>query len=266
MLQEIARVFSSNGVLIQGSQSVPAPKRQAASAAAAPAAGALAPGGQGPANGAQDGDDSGSGAKFDQASSKLELSRRGRELQSAAAASAQPDGAASADAKATQAKSAAGVKTLTPEEEKQVRELKKRDTEVKAHEAAHQAAAGGQARGGAAFDYQTGPDGKNYAVGGHVDIDVSPVQGNPQATLEHARTAQRAALAPADPSGQDRAVAAAAAQMAAQAQAEMTKGKGADKESGTGDVPERGPGPANADRMRAYGRPSAARASFNVFA
>jgi hypothetical protein len=193
-------------------------------------------------------------------------------LQSAAAASAQPDGAAPADAKATSAKSAAGGKTLTPEEQKQVRELEKRDTEVKAHEAAHQAAAGGQARGGAAFEYQAGPDGKNYAVGGHVDIEVSPVQGNPQATLEKAQTAQRAALAPSDPSGQDRAVAAAAAQMAAQAQAEMAKGEGSEggpgagAEKGPGEDAPSGPGSANAARMRAYGRSSAARASLSVYA
>jgi hypothetical protein len=97
---------------------------------------------------------------------------------------------------------------------------------VKAHEAAHRASAGGQARGGASYDYQSGPDGKRYAIGGHVDIDVSPVDGNPRATLAKAMIAQRAALAPADPSGQDRAVAASAAQMALQAQKELSQGEG----------------------------------------
>ena len=241
MLHDIARVFSSNGVLLQGSQAVPVPDRPAAASAAAAAS----------APAAQGADKAASGPKFDQASSKLDLSSRGKE-------------------KLAAGKHGADGKPLTPEQEKQVRELQKRDTEVKAHEAAHQAAAGGQARGGAAFEYQAGPDGKNYAVGGHVDIEVSPVQGNPQATLEKARTAQRAALAPADPSGQDRAVAAAAAQMASQAQAEMAKGTG--PEGGPEEGPENGPekkgapGAADAGRMRAYGRPSAARASFSVYA
>ncbi|GEM_PF-1242490 len=117
-------------------------------------------------------------------------------------------------------------KPLSEEEQKQVDGLQKRDRQVKAHEAAHEAAAGGNARGGAAYEYQTGPDGRQYAVGGHVDIDVSPVRGNAQATLQKAQTVQRAALAPADPSGQDRAVAAAAAQMATQAQSEMAKQSG----------------------------------------
>jgi hypothetical protein len=49
----------------------------------------------------------------------------------------------------------------------------------------------------------TGPDGKQYAVGGEVPIDLSPVSGNPQATVQKAETIQRAALAPADPSGPD---------------------------------------------------------------
>jgi len=125
-------------------------------------------------------------------------------------------------------------------------------------------AAGGNVRNG------TRPKTVLTESSGHVDIEVSPVQGNPQATLEKARTAQRAALAPADPSGQDRAVAAAAAQMASQAQAEMAKGTG--PEGGPEEGPENGPekkgapGAADAGRMRAYGRPSAARASFSVYA
>jgi hypothetical protein len=149
-------------------------------------------------------------------------------------------------------------KPLSAEEEKQVRELEKRDREVKAHEAAHQAAAGGQARGGASYDYRSGPDGKQYAVGGHVDIDVSAVDGNPRATLAKAMTAQRAALAPADPSGQDRAVAAAAAQMAMQAQNELG-GEAPGGEASAG-------GPERAASFRAYRRQPAAGAALSVYA
>jgi hypothetical protein len=72
-------------------------------------------------------------------------------------------------------------------------------------------------RSGASFSYQRGPDGRFYAVGGEVSIDTSPVPGDPQATASKAEQIQRAALAPAQPSGQDRAVAAQAARMAMEA-------------------------------------------------
>lgn len=97
-----------------------------------------------------------------------------------------------------------------------IRELKQRDQEVRAHEQAH-AATGGQYAGAATFSYRLGPDGVRYAVGGEVSIDISAVAGNPQATLDKMQQVQRAALAPAEPSSQDRQVAAQASQIAAQA-------------------------------------------------
>ncbi len=116
---------------------------------------------------------------------------------------------------------AANGQPLSDAQQKQVEELKKRDTDVHQHEAAHLAAAGGYARSGAVFNYQTGPDGKQYAVGGHVDIDTSSVPNDPKATVQKMQTVERAALAPADPSGQDRNVAAQAAQTLARAQSEL---------------------------------------------
>lgn len=110
---------------------------------------------------------------------------------------------------------------LSEEEKDQVEELKKRDAEVKAHEQAHMAAGGSYVKGGASYEYQAGPDGGRYAVGGEVQIDSSPVKGDPQATIAKAQTIAAAALAPAEPSGQDRAVAAQANKMMAQAQAEL---------------------------------------------
>lgn len=110
---------------------------------------------------------------------------------------------------------------LTPAEEQQVDELKQRDREVRTHEQAHLAAAGPHARGGPTYDYQDGPDGRNYAVGGEVQIDTSPVEGDPEATIRKAQTIRAASLSPAEPSAQDRAVAAAATQMEAQAQREL---------------------------------------------
>lgn len=101
-----------------------------------------------------------------------------------------------------------------------LRELKQRDQEVKAHEQAH-ASVGGSLTSSPTYTYQKGPDGVRYAVGGEVQIDVSPVNGDPQATLDKMQLVQRAALAPAEPSAQDRQVAAQASQQAAQAQADI---------------------------------------------
>lgn len=96
-------------------------------------------------------------------------------------------------------------------EQEQLKKLAARDREVRAHEQAHKAVAGSY--GGAIhYEYERGPDGNRYAVGGEVSIDTSP-EATPEATLAKARVIQRAANAPAEPSDQDRAVAAHAAQM-----------------------------------------------------
>ena len=111
------------------------------------------------------------------------------------------------------------------EEKRKLEELRARDREVRTHEAAHKAAAGNLARGGAQFEFETGPDGRRYAVGGEVSIDTSKVSGDPQATISRAQTIRRAANAPAQPSGQDRAVAAQASRMEAEARQELTEQK-----------------------------------------
>jgi len=95
------------------------------------------------------------------------------------------------------------------------------DRHVRAHEQAHMTAAGPYARGGPTYSYATGPDGNRYAVGGEVNLDTSPVNGDPEATIQKARVIQAAANAPANPSSQDRAVAAAAAMMEQTAQREL---------------------------------------------
>lgn len=112
---------------------------------------------------------------------------------------------------------------LTEQEQQQLRELKARDREVRAHEAAHLAAAGSLAQGGPTYTYQRGPDGVLYAVGGEVNIDTSAVEGDPEATLEKAQRIRTAALAPAEPSAQDLRVAAQAAQLAIQARADINE-------------------------------------------
>lgn len=119
-------------------------------------------------------------------------------------------------------KSSSSDKQFTEEEQKQIDELKARDREVKTHEQAHIAAGGSYVKGGATYDYQTGPDGKQYAVGGSVNIDTSPVDGDPEATIAKAQVVIKAALAPAEPSGQDQKVASAARQMMNEARKELT--------------------------------------------
>ena len=126
---------------------------------------------------------------------------------------------------------ATGYNELTEEEKQQVKELKARDREVKAHEMAHIAAGGQYITGRANYEYQTGPDGKRYAVGGEVSIDTSEVNGDPEATIRKMQVVRRAALAPAKPSAQDRAVAAQATQKEINARQELREEKSAeDKE------------------------------------
>lgn len=125
---------------------------------------------------------------------------------------------------AWQASSRAGaaVGRLSAEEQRIVDKLASRDKEVRAHEQAHLSAAGGLATSGANYTYETGPDGRRYAVGGEVGIDVSPGR-TPEDTLARAQQIQAAALAPADPSGADRQIAAQAARMAATARIELAR-------------------------------------------
>jgi len=111
---------------------------------------------------------------------------------------------------------------LTPDEQKQVQKLKERDRQVRQHEQAHMTAGAGLVTSGASFTYQKGPDGVNYAIGGEVGISTSPGR-TPDETIQRARQIRAAALAPADPSGQDRAVAAQASQMEQQAQMEKSQ-------------------------------------------
>ncbi|WOJ98595.1 putative metalloprotease CJM1_0395 family protein [Congregibacter brevis] len=110
------------------------------------------------------------------------------------------------------------INGLSEQEQKQVRELADRDREVRAHEQAH-ASVGGRYASAPSYTYQRGPNGQQYAVAGEVSIDVSPVPNDPQATIEKARIVRRAALAPAQPSSQDRAVAAEATALEQQARA-----------------------------------------------
>ncbi|MGB0648467.1 MAG: putative metalloprotease CJM1_0395 family protein, partial [Bradymonadia bacterium] len=115
-----------------------------------------------------------------------------------------------------------GDHDLSEADLEEIRDLQKRDAEVRAHEHAHKNAAG--SHGGAiSLSYRQGPDGKRYAVEGEVPVDLSAVSDDPEATVAKMQQIQRAALAPAEPSSADRRVAAKAASKAAKARKEIAE-------------------------------------------
>ena len=113
---------------------------------------------------------------------------------------------------------------VSDEDKRLIRELQKRDQEVRAHEQAHKLAASDLVKGAATYTYQIGPDGKRYAIGGEIHIDTSP--GNtPEESLEKARKIKSAASAPAEPSSRDHSVAADAAKLEANARKELQENR-----------------------------------------
>lgn len=161
---------------------------------------------------------------------------------------AEADGATSRaeqDGKSERSEPAAQVRgqgpgQLSEADQQRLRALQQRDREVRAHEMAHVAAGGSLIRSGASFTYEAGPDGQRYAIGGEVGIDTSPGR-TPAETLAKADQIRAAALAPADPSGQDRQVAAMATRMAMQASMELATEGGATQEGKSAGVPGRQP-------------------------
>ena len=170
--------------------------------------------------------------------------------------------AAGEDARAGGEPSGSPEAELSQEEQSQVEQLETRDREVRQHEQAHLAAAGGYARGGASYEYETGPDGKRYAVGGEVSIDTSKVSGDPEATIRKAQIVYRAALAPAEPSSQDRSIASQAKRMEMAARQDLTKvqieeGAGSTKEADASGQDRRN-GPATGQDLVATELPGSA--------
>lgn len=117
-------------------------------------------------------------------------------------------------------------------EQQEIRELSARDMEVKAHEQAH-AAIGGQYASAPSYSYERGPDGKQYAVGGEVQIDIAPVAGDPQATIQKMQQVRAAALAPAEPSAADRRIAGEALKRQLQAQSDLIQQNQAPSQNST---------------------------------
>ena len=115
-------------------------------------------------------------------------------------------------------------------EQQELQELQARDQEVRSHEQAH-ASIGGRYAGAPSYSYQQGPDGRQYAIGGEVQIDIAPIAGDPQATIQKMQQVKAAALAPAEPSSADRRIAAEASQRMLQAQTELVAEKTAPVET-----------------------------------
>ncbi len=130
-----------------------------------------------------------------------------------------------------------GLETLRPnhspapssqDEAEQLTQLRSADRRVRAHEQAH-AAVGGRYAGAPRYEFERGPDGVMYAVAGEVSISTAPIPNDPQATIEKMDTVVAAALAPIDPSPQDRQVAAEARrerQRAVQEAAQQARAEG----------------------------------------
>ena len=152
----------------------------------------------------------------------------------------------------------AAASDLSEEEQAQVAKLKQIDAKVRAHERAH-ASVGGAHAGAPSYTYTRGPDGQMYATGGEVAIDLG-AESDPEATLQKATQVAAAALAPADPSGQDRAVAAAAAQLRLEALAQIREEKRAEQEQQQAEAAEAKAGRAEREQAGGNGEeaPSAA--------
>jgi len=145
-----------------------------------------------------------------QSEDNVSLSKEGKELSAAQETSRGSEQKNQQETDPSQSQSKGSNQLSLDETElRQVQQLRSRDTEVRTHEQAHLAAAGQYAAGGPSFSYQTGPDGKRYAVGGSVPIDIGE-ESTPAATIQKMRTVKRAALAPANPSAADRQIAAQA--------------------------------------------------------
>lgn len=102
----------------------------------------------------------------------------------------------------------------TAREEKLIDDLQRIDKDVHEHEMQHYLAAQPYARTPEYFEV-IGPDGRRFAVSGITAFDASPIAGDTEATIRKLDTLVRAALAPRDPSEEDRRVAATLEQLVA---------------------------------------------------
>ena len=88
--------------------------------------------------------------------------------------------------------------------ERVLEKFKRVDAQVRSHEQIH--ATIGQTTTPIAYNYQQGPDGKMYAVGGSVRFDTS-IPEDPKAAAFKLDQLQKAASAPSNPSSADNTIA-----------------------------------------------------------
>ena len=115
-------------------------------------------------------------------------------------------------------------------DEAQKAEFEKKKEEINSHVIAHEQkhldAAGKYAEGGIHIDY----DENGVAKGGHVNVKMPTLnEKNPEETIEHAKTIQKSATAPDDPSDQDLKVYAEASKVLFQAQQLLNKNRSQEK-------------------------------------
>lgn len=146
---------------------------------------------------------------------------------------------------------------LSEDDEMRVQELKDRDREVRVHEQAH-AAVGGQYAGAPSYEYESGPDGKRYAVGGEVSIDVSE-EKEPEDTVQKMQIVRAAALAPAEPSSQDLKVAAEASQKEQQARMQIGQARLSPEDGPSSNAPTASASDQQSRLARTYADISASR-------
>lgn len=148
-----------------------------------------------------------------------------RDLQSPAATE-DASKTASSDTAATAAPTASSASSTSTElsldQQRQLSELLATDRKVRAHEQAHLVVGRDLILSGPTYSYETGPDGKHYAVAGEVQIDTSPAN-SPEDTIPKAHHIRATALAPADPSPQDHHVASVATQLEMKARIEIAQ-------------------------------------------
>lgn len=84
--------------------------------------------------------------------------------------------------------------------ERVLNKFKQTDAQIRSHEQIH--ASIGPTTSPISYNYQQGPDGKMYAVGGHVRLDTS-IPDDPKAAEHKLDQIKKAASGPSDPSGAD---------------------------------------------------------------
>jgi len=143
---------------------------------------------------------------------------------------------------------------LSSADQQTIAKLQSRDREVRAHEAAHKSV-GGSLAGSMSFSYESGPDGRRYAVGGEVSIDTG-AERDPRATIAKMQRVIAAALAPAQPSSQDRAVAAGASAAMADAQRQLGEQQRAESNRAHSQAEDQGGARHSGQALPGYGKTS----------